>query len=163
MRWPAVVSAIIDSFLEQLVPSDVDTGVDHLRRELRVVDTKIQHLTSAVEQGGANIPSIIALLAERQQERDALVAAIGSAETLHQIHVDRAAIEAKVQRGLPIGVVDEQVGRRRAAAATGSAESARCDSRLTADVSLTAPVAMGELIADAVLPTKGVRPPVEPL
>jgi hypothetical protein len=36
---------------------------------------------------GAALPSIIARLAERQQERDALVAAIASAQTLQQIHV----------------------------------------------------------------------------
>ena len=78
----------------------------------------------AIEQGGANLPSIIALLSERQKERDALVAEIGSAETLHQIHVDREAIEAKVQsaeadwRGLA-----GRLGRRRTAVAARSAGS----------------------------------------
>jgi hypothetical protein len=124
-----------------------------------VLDTKIQNLTSAVEQGAANIPSIIALLAERQQERDALVAAIASAETLHQIHVDRAAIEAKVQkkvadwRGLLSGsVVDARQMLR---------EVLEAPLRFTPDgktYRLTAPVATGELIAGAVLPTKGTSP-----
>jgi hypothetical protein len=108
---PAVVSAIIDDFLEQLLPSNVETRVDDLRRDRRSLDTKIQNITAAVEQGGANLPSIIALLAERQKERDVLLAEIGSAGTLHQIHVDRVAIEAKVQsavadwRGLLSGSV----------------------------------------------------------
>jgi multidrug resistance efflux pump len=85
------------AFLEQLPPSNVETRVDDLRRELRALDAKIQNLTAAVKQGGANLPSIIALLAQRQKERDVLVAEIGSAETLHQIHADRSAIDAKVQ------------------------------------------------------------------
>lgn len=93
----AVVSAIIDGFLEELLPTNIEARVDELRRRLRTLDTKIQHLTAAIEQGGASLPSIIALLSERQKERDALVAEIASAETMHQIHVDRAAIEAKVQ------------------------------------------------------------------
>jgi hypothetical protein len=41
-------------------------------------------------------PSIIKLL-RNAKERDALSAEITSAETMHKIHVDRAAIEAKVQ------------------------------------------------------------------
>ena len=97
---PAVVSAIIDGFLDQLLPANVETRVDDLHRELRVLDTKIQHLTAAVEQGAAALPSIIARLAERQQEREALVAAIGSAQTMRQIYVDRAGIEATVQRAV---------------------------------------------------------------
>jgi hypothetical protein len=108
---PVVVSAIIDGFLEQLLPMNVETRIDDLRRQLRVLDGKIQNLTAAVEQGGATLPSIIALLAERQRERDALVAEIGSAETLHQIHVDRGTIEAKVQRGRGLARIAERVRR----------------------------------------------------
>lgn len=48
--------------------------------------------------GRRQLPSIIALPAERQKERDALLSEIGGAEALHQIHVDRAAIEADVQK-----------------------------------------------------------------
>jgi hypothetical protein len=153
------VSAIIDGLLEQLLPSNVGTRVDDLRQDLRVLDTKIQNLTSAVEQCGATIPSIIALLAERQQERDALVAQIGSAETLHQIHVDRAAIEGKVQktvadwRGLLNGSVAD--GRQMLR------EVLEAPLRFTPDGKIcrfTAPVATGQLIAAAVLPTKGFVP-----
>ena len=97
---PAVVSAIIDGFLEQLLPANVESRVEELRRELRVLDTKIQNLTAAVEHGGGNLPSIIALLLDRQTERDALLTEMGSAQTLHQIHVDRTTIEAKVQHAV---------------------------------------------------------------
>jgi hypothetical protein len=97
-----------------------------------VLDTKIQNLTSAVEQGAVNIPSIIALLAERQQERNALVAAIGSAETLHQIHVDRAAIEAKVQKKVADsrGLLSARSWTR--GRCCGKCWKRRCDSLLTA-------------------------------
>jgi hypothetical protein len=97
---PAVVTAVIDGFLEQLLPANVENRVDELRRALRKLDGKIANLTAAIEQGRASLPSIIGLLSERQKERDVLVAEIGSAETLHQIHVDRPAIEAKVQRAV---------------------------------------------------------------
>jgi hypothetical protein len=95
---PAMVSAIIDGVLAALVAANVDTRVEELRQQLRVLDSKIQHLTVAVEQGGATLPSIIARLSERQQERDALVAAFSQANTLKQIQVDRAAIEHTVQQ-----------------------------------------------------------------
>ena len=97
---PAVVSAIIDSFLRQLLPANIESRVDALWRELRVLDAKIQNLTAAIEQGGGSLPSVLALLSERQKQRDALLAEIGSAETRHQIHLDRAAIEVKVQRAV---------------------------------------------------------------
>ena len=151
---PAIVRAIIDGFLEQLLPSNVETHVDDLRRDMRSLDTKIQNLTAAVEQGGANLPSIIALLGERQKERDVLVAAVGSAETLHQIHVDRVAIEAKVQsavadwRGLLSGSVTD--GRQLLR------EVLESPLRFTPDgktYRFTAAVATGKLIAGAVLPT----------
>lgn len=133
--------------------------MEDLQRELRVLDTKIQNLTSAVEQGGAAIPSIIALLTERQQERDALVAAIGSAEALHQIHVDRAAIETKVQtavadwRGLLNGSMADARQMLR--------EVLEAPLRFTPDgkpYRFTGPVATGKLIAGVVLPTKVASP-----
>jgi hypothetical protein len=45
---------------------NVESRLEELRRQLRALDTKIQHLTTAIEQGGAGLPSIIALLAARQ-------------------------------------------------------------------------------------------------
>ena len=56
------MSAIIDGFLEQLLPANVESRADDLRRALRMLDAKIQNLTTAIEQGGANLQSIIALL-----------------------------------------------------------------------------------------------------
>jgi hypothetical protein len=94
---PAVVSAIISGVLEQLIPQNVESRVDDLRQQLRVVETKMANLSAAVEQGAANLPSIIALLTARQQERETLIADISAAETLSQIDADRDPIEAKVQ------------------------------------------------------------------
>ena len=93
---PAVIHAIVDDVLQQLVQTNVEHHVVNLHRQLRILDTQIQHLTTAIEQGGAHLPSIIALLSERQHERDGVRAALASAETLQQIQVDRQAIEAKV-------------------------------------------------------------------
>jgi hypothetical protein len=96
---PAVVSAILDTVFAQLVPSNVESRVQDLRRALRAVETKIGHLTAAIEQGRP-LASLAAVLAERQAERDAVRADLGSAETVHQIQVDRAAIQAKVQNAV---------------------------------------------------------------
>jgi hypothetical protein len=144
------VSAIIDRFLEQLLPANIESRRD----DLRALDAKIHNLTRAVEQGGANLPSIIALLSERQKERETLLGEMGSAETLQQIHVDRAALEAKVQsavadwRGLLSGSVAD--GRQLLR------EVLESPLRFTPDgktYRFTAPVATGKLIAGAVLPT----------
>ena len=59
---------------EQLLPANVESQLDGLRRQMPALDTKIQHLTEAIEQGGAHLPSLVERLAERQKERDALVA-----------------------------------------------------------------------------------------
>jgi hypothetical protein len=144
----------------QLLPTNVETRVADLRRALRGVDSKIQNLTLAIEQGGANLPSIIALLSERQKERDALVGEIGSAETLHQIHVDRVAIETEVQskianwRELVAGSVSD--GRQLLR------EVLEAPLRFTPDgktYRFTAPIATGKLIAGVVLPTNMASPP----
>ena len=156
---PAVVSAIIDGFLDQLLLANVETRVDDLHRELRILDTKIQRLTAAVEQGAAALPSIIARLAERQQEREALVAAIGSAQTMQQICVDRAGIEATVQRA-----VADWRGLLGGSVADGRQllrEVLEAPLRFTPEgktYRFTAPVATGTLIASAVLPTKVASP-----
>lgn len=151
--------AVYQPRLGLALPANVDTRVAELRRALRTLDTKIQHLTSAIEQGGADLPSIIALLSKRQEERDALVGEIGSAETLHQIHVDRAAIEAEVQskianwRELVAGSVSD--GRQLLR------EVLEAPLRFTPDgktYRFTAPVATGKLIAGAVLPTNMASP-----
>jgi hypothetical protein len=151
---PTIVRGMIDLVLEQLVPANIESRVEDLRRQQRTLDTKIQNLTAAIEQGGANLPSIIALLTERQKERDALVGEIASAETLHRIDVDRAAIEADVQktvadwRGLLNGSVQD--GRQMLR------EVLEAPLKFTPDgktYRFSAPVATGKLIAGAVLPT----------
>ncbi len=86
---PAVVSAIIEGVLEQLLPGNIDAQVDGFRRQLRSLDAKIQQLTDSLELGGRGLPSVIARLSERQQEREALLVEMTAAETLHKIHVDR--------------------------------------------------------------------------
>ncbi len=77
---PAEVSAILDAVLAQLLPANVETRVDELRQHL-ALETKMANLTAAIEQGESS-PPLIALLTERQQERERLVAEPESAETL---------------------------------------------------------------------------------
>ena len=76
---------------------NIASRVDALRHHLRGVDARMANLTAAIEQGG-NLPPLIATLAERQKERESLVVEMASAETLHQIAVDRPTIEAEVQQ-----------------------------------------------------------------
>jgi hypothetical protein len=84
---------------------------------------------------------------------------MGSAQTLHQIHVDRAAIEAKVQRA-----VADWRGLLSGSVADGRQllrEVLEAPLRFTPDgrtYRFTAPVATGKLIAGAVLPTKMASP-----
>lgn len=93
---PRIVATIIDMVFAQLTPANVETNVASLKRDLRVLDGKIAHLTAAVESGAA-IESLIAQLRDRQQERERLIAAIAAARAVDQIHMDRAAIEARVE------------------------------------------------------------------
>ena len=93
---PRIVSTIIDMVLAQLTPVNADRNVAALQRDLRVLDGKIANLTTAVESGAALEP-LIAQLRDRQQERERLIAAMAAAQAIDQIHVDRAAIEARVQ------------------------------------------------------------------
>ena len=156
---PAVVSAIIDGFLEQLLPANIENHVDDLRRRLRVLDGKIENLTDVVEQGGADLPSIIERLSERRKEREALLIEMASAETLHQIQVDRPAIEAKVQaaiadwRGLLSGSVND--GRQLLRDVLEAPLRFEPDGKT---YKFSAPVATGKLIADTVLPTMMASP-----
>jgi len=76
---PEVVTGIVAMVFAQFAPTRRDATVAALTRDLRSVDAKIATVTSAIETGGAALPSLIARLAERQQERDRLVAAIGAA------------------------------------------------------------------------------------
>lgn len=94
---PAVISVIIDAVFAAMQPEEVAANLAELTADLREVDTKIKNLTLATEQGGAKLPSIIALLSERQKERDALLGEIGAVAAINQIHLDRPAIEQKVQ------------------------------------------------------------------
>jgi hypothetical protein len=147
---PRIVAAVIDMVFAQLTPANAESTVAALRRNLRVLDGKIANLTAAVESGAALEP-LIAQLHDRQQERERLIAAIGAAQAVDQIHIDRAAIEARVPA---------QVANWRALL-TESVEDGRTLLRevLSGPLVFTpegegyhfrAPVATGELIAGAV-------------
>lgn len=92
---PGVVAAVIDLVFEQLRPAQVESTVASLRQQLRDLDRIIGNLMAAIEAGQAPAP-LVAKLADRQREREALLAAIGAASAVEQIHVDRAAIETRV-------------------------------------------------------------------
>jgi hypothetical protein len=62
---------------------------------LRTLDKKIANLTDALENGAAVAP-LVAKLQARQTERDELFAAIGAAEAVRQITVDRPTVERRV-------------------------------------------------------------------
>ncbi len=156
---PAVVSAIIEGVLEQLLPKNIDAQVDGFRRQLRSLDARIQQLTDSLELGGKGLPSVIARLSERQQEREALLVEMTAAETLHQIHIDRDAIEATVQ---------QSVSEWRTLL-NGSVADARQMLREVLEAPLrftpegqtyrfSGPVATGRLIAGAVVPTRVASP-----
>jgi hypothetical protein len=72
----------------------------------------LAHLTEAIELGGP-LTALVALVAERQAERDQLRDELARAETFQHIAIDRAAIEAEVQaevanwRGLLTGSVED--------------------------------------------------------
>jgi site-specific DNA recombinase len=92
---PAVVTAVVDLVFDQLRPGPIESRVTALRQQLRNLDRIIGNLTAAIEGGQPPAP-LVAKLAERQREREALLAAIGEASALEQIQVDREAIEARV-------------------------------------------------------------------
>ena len=92
---PAVVRAIIAGVFKALQPTAVTANVGALRTELRALDTKIANLTDAIENGAAVAPLVTKLQA-RQAERDDLLAAIGAAEAMKQIAVDRPTVECRV-------------------------------------------------------------------
>jgi hypothetical protein len=92
---PAVVRALIDAVFKELQPKTVTANVGALRTELRTLDKKIANLTDAIENGAAVAP-LVAKLQARQTERDELLAAIGAAEAVRQITVDRPAVERRV-------------------------------------------------------------------
>jgi len=137
----------------------VESHVEELRRQLRTLDTKIGNLTLVSSEGGADIPSVISQLRDWHKERDELLGEIASAETLHQIHVDRGAIEAKVQsavadwRGLLNGSVAD--GRQLLREVLEAPLKFERDGKT---YRFRAPVATGKLIAGAVLPIKVASP-----
>ena len=92
---PAVVRALIDGVFQALQPKRVTANVGALRSDLRALDKKIANLTEAVEDGKAVAP-LVAKLQARQTERDELLAAIGAAEAVRQITVDRSTVERRV-------------------------------------------------------------------
>ena len=118
-----------------------------------------QHLTMENRgqgNGGQGKPT---RLSERQQEKVALIAEIASAETLHQMQLDRAAIEARVQgfvaewRTLLTEEVED--GRQLLR------EVLEGPLRFTPDGKVyrfTGQVATGRLITEAVLPTLRASP-----
>ena len=147
---PRIVATIIDMVFEQLKPPNADANVAALKRQLRGVDDKIENLKAAIENGQALAP-LVTLLCDRQQERERLIEAIGAAGAIEQIHLDRKAIEERVQA---------QVASWRALL-TESVEDGRTLLRevLSGPLVFTpesegyhfkAPVATGELIAGAV-------------
>jgi DNA invertase Pin-like site-specific DNA recombinase len=91
---PVVVTAILDGVFEALRPAAVTTNVADLRMTLRAVDTKIAHLTSAIEDGAALAP-LVSKLKARQGERDDLLSAIGAAEAVGQIVINQATVRRK--------------------------------------------------------------------
>ncbi len=92
---PAVVKAIIEGVFKALQPKTVTANVGALRAELRALDKKIGNLTEAIE-GGAAVAPLVAKLQARQAERDDLLAAIGAADALRQVAVDRESVERRV-------------------------------------------------------------------
>ncbi len=115
---PAVVRAIIAGVFKALQPTAVTANVGALRTELRALDTKIANLTDAIEDGAAVAPLVTKLQA-RQAERDDLLAAIGAAEAMKQIAVDRPTVERRV-----LEQVDEVAGvaeRERRGRSSGAA------------------------------------------
>jgi site-specific DNA recombinase len=94
---PLVITALVEMVFRQLAPAQGADHVEALRRDLRGIDAKIATLTSAIEAGGAALPSLIARLNERQQERDRLVEAIGAAGAVSAIQRRQQEVEAKVQ------------------------------------------------------------------
>jgi hypothetical protein len=94
---PKVISAIIEAFLAEIVPANVAQRVDALRQQLRVIETKIQRLTAAIEHG-VDVASVADLLQARHQEREGLIRDITEAETLHRIEIDRPRLEQQVQQ-----------------------------------------------------------------
>jgi hypothetical protein len=89
------VQAVIDGVFEALQPTMVTTNVEALRSDLRALDRKIRNLTAAVE-GGAAVAPFVQQLTARQTERDGLLAAIGAAEAVGQMALDRQAIQRQV-------------------------------------------------------------------
>jgi hypothetical protein len=152
---PRIVATIIDMVFEQLKPANADANVAALKRQLRVVDDKIENLTAAVENGEALAP-LVTLLRDRQQERERLIEAIGAAGAIEQIHLDRKGIEERVGAGgelarIAHGVIED--GGLCCAVLSGPLVFTR-----ERGYHFKAPVATGELIAGAVvkMPTGGV-------
>ncbi len=92
---PAVVTGILNKVFAELAPATVASELGALQRQLRALDKKIANLTTAIENGSTLAP-LVAQLTARQEERNALVAAIGGAEALAQTRLDRKAITRTV-------------------------------------------------------------------
>jgi hypothetical protein len=126
-------------------------GPGKQQTELHDVGAVIANLARAVERA-PDLDPLIEQMRERQQQRGQLQQAIASAETLRQVQLDRAAIEADVQAC---------VANWRATLATEALEGGRELLRevLTGPLMFTptetgytfrGPVVLGELIAGAV-------------
>jgi chorismate mutase len=93
---PAVIDAVLDEVFRLLTPDAQESTLAALQADLRRVDLAIGNLTAAIEQGGA-MPALVAKLAERQTEREGVVAAIAAAKAVDQLAVDRQAVERQVR------------------------------------------------------------------
>ena len=159
---PAVVSAIIDEFLRQLLPANLDARIAELRSTLRSVETKIAHLTAAIEQGGP-LSSLVALLTERQAERETLLVDLGVAETQAASSDglrDRRGPGAADRRA--VAAAAHGVDRRRASTATRCVGGAAVFTGVGRSYRFRGRVATGRLIAGAVHGQECVASPSVP-
>ena len=79
-----------------LRPAAVEQNVAALKRELHAVDTALAGLARAIERA-PDLDPLLAQMRVRQQERERVVVALASAETVDRIQADRAATERTVQ------------------------------------------------------------------
>jgi hypothetical protein len=92
---PAVVRAIVAAVFQAMEPAAAFSNAAALRADLTGLDQRIANLTKALEDGKAVAP-IVSQLQARQTEREGLLAAIGAAEAVGKLAIDRREVERKV-------------------------------------------------------------------
>ena len=158
---PSVVSNIVEMVFARLAPGSIAADVARLQGELHEVESIIANLARAIERA-SDLDPLIAQMRERQQQREGLLKAVASTQTLEQIHLDRDSIEAEVQ---------EHVAKWRETLATAAVDGGRALLRevMTGPLMLTptengyrfrGPVVLGELIAGAI--NEGAQQGVSP-